>query len=69
MKTSAYLNFDGNCAEAFQFYAKTFPGKDLHIMKQGDMQKGREGAGKGLGPSRLSQDRRRRHHGVRHVQS
>ena len=39
MKTSAYLNFDGNCAEAFQFYAKTFPGKDLHIMKQGDMQK------------------------------
>jgi uncharacterized protein YndB with AHSA1/START domain len=39
MKTSAYLNFDGNCAEAFQFYAKTFPGKDLHIMKQGDTQK------------------------------
>ncbi len=39
MKTGAYLNFNGNCAEAFQFYAKTFPGKDLHIMKQGDMQK------------------------------
>jgi PhnB protein len=39
MKTTAYLNFDGNCAEAFQFYAKTFPGTGLHIMKQGDMQK------------------------------
>jgi PhnB protein len=39
MKTSAYLNFDGNCAEAFQFYAKTFPGKDLHIVKQGDTHK------------------------------
>ncbi|HEY2034303.1 MAG TPA: VOC family protein [Rhizomicrobium sp.] len=39
MKANAYLNFDGNCAEAFQFYAKTFPGTGLHIMRQGDMQK------------------------------
>jgi PhnB protein len=39
VKTSAYLNFDGNCAEAFQFYAKTFPGTGLHIMRQGDMKK------------------------------
>jgi len=39
MRTSAYLSFDGNCAEAFRFYAKTFPGQDLQIMTQGDMQK------------------------------
>ena len=39
MRTSAYLNFDGNCAEAFRFYAKTFPARGLHIMTQGDMKK------------------------------
>ncbi len=39
MKTTAYLNFDGDCAEAFTFYAKTFPGTDLRIMRQGDMSK------------------------------
>ena len=39
MKTSAYLHFDGNCAEAFQFYAKVIPGQGLHIMRQGDMKK------------------------------
>jgi PhnB protein len=39
MKTTAYLNFDGNCAEAFRFYAKTFPGEGLRIMTQGDMKK------------------------------
>lgn len=39
MKASAYLNFDGNCAEAFRFYEKTFPGTGLHIMTQGDMNK------------------------------
>ena len=42
MKTTAYLNFDGNCAEAFQFYAKTFPGTGLQIMRQGDMDKNAE---------------------------
>jgi PhnB protein len=39
MKTSTYLNFDGNCAEAFEFYARTFPGTGLQIMRQGDMKK------------------------------
>ena len=39
MKTAAYLNFNGNCAEAFEFYAKIFPGTGLHIMRQGDMKK------------------------------
>jgi PhnB protein len=39
MKTSAYLNFNGNCAEAFEFYAKTFPGTGLHIMRMGEMKK------------------------------
>ena len=39
MRTSAYLNFDGNCAEAFEFYARTFPGTELRIMRMGDMDK------------------------------
>jgi PhnB protein len=39
MKANPYLNFNGNCAEAFEFYNKTFPGSALHIMRQGDMQK------------------------------
>lgn len=32
MKINPYLNFNGNCQEAFQFYAKVLHGKDLHIM-------------------------------------
>ena len=32
MKINPYLNFNGNCAEAFQFYAKVLRGKDLNIM-------------------------------------
>jgi PhnB protein len=32
MKINPYLNFNGNCAEAFQFYVKILGGKDLHIM-------------------------------------
>jgi len=28
-----YLNFNGNCAEAFRFYADVLGGKDLRIMK------------------------------------
>jgi PhnB protein len=39
MKANPYLNFNGNCAEAFEFYNKMFPGSALHIMRQGDMQK------------------------------
>jgi PhnB protein len=31
-----YLNFNGNCAEAFRFYADTLGGRDLQIMKFGD---------------------------------
>jgi PhnB protein len=31
MKINPYLNFNGNCAEAFQFYAKVLRGKDLRI--------------------------------------
>jgi PhnB protein len=27
-----YLNFNGNCAEAFRFYAETLGGKDMRIM-------------------------------------
>ena len=33
MKLNPYLNFDGNCAEAFQFYSKILDGKNLQIMK------------------------------------
>ncbi len=32
MRINPYLNFNGNCAEAFQFYAKALGGKDLRIM-------------------------------------
>lgn len=32
MKINPYLNFNGNCAEAFQFYAKILGSRDLHIM-------------------------------------
>jgi PhnB protein len=39
MKANPYLNFDNNCAEAFAFYNETFPGSELRIMRQGDMQK------------------------------
>jgi PhnB protein len=36
MKINPYLNFNGNCGEAFQFYAKVLGGKDLHIMTFAD---------------------------------
>lgn len=32
MRINPYLNFNGTCAEAFQFYAKVLGGKDLRIM-------------------------------------
>jgi PhnB protein len=32
MKVNPYLNFNGQCAEAFQFYARALNGKDLRIM-------------------------------------
>ena len=32
MRISPYLNFNGTCAEAFQFYAKVLGGKDLRIL-------------------------------------
>ena len=37
MKINPYLNFNGNCAEAFDFYAKVLGGKNLHIMTFGEM--------------------------------
>ena len=33
---SAYLNFDGTCAEAMRFYERALDGKLEGIMKQGD---------------------------------
>jgi len=36
MKINPYLNFNGNCGEAFQFYAKVLGGKDLRIMTFAD---------------------------------
>jgi len=36
MKINPYLNFNGNCGEAFQFYAKVLNGKDLRIMTFAD---------------------------------
>lgn len=36
-KVHAYLNFDGNCAEAFSFYEKVFKTENLGIHRYGDM--------------------------------
>ncbi len=36
MKINPYLNFNGNCAEAFDFYAKVLGGKDLQVMTFAD---------------------------------
>jgi PhnB protein len=37
MQFAAYLNFDGNCAEAFAFYAKLFQGTIVHQGTYGEM--------------------------------
>ncbi|HEY3638772.1 MAG TPA: VOC family protein [Rhizomicrobium sp.] len=33
MKLNPYLNFNGNCEEAFKFYSEVLHGRDLRIMK------------------------------------
>ena len=37
MQFTPYLNFDGNCAEAFAFYAKLFGGTIVHQGTFGEM--------------------------------
>jgi PhnB protein len=37
MKLNAYLNFGGNCEEAFQFYEKHLGGKLMSVMKWSQM--------------------------------
>src|ERR1700757_2986729 len=37
MKLSTYLNFGGNCAEAFRFYEEHLDGKIESLMKFSDM--------------------------------
>ena len=37
MQFSPYLNFDGNCAEAFAFYAKVFDGNIVYQGSYGEM--------------------------------
>ncbi len=39
MTIKAYINFNGNCKEAVQFYAKAFGTADPYIMLYGDMPK------------------------------
>ena len=36
-KIHAYLNFNGNCEEAFKFYQSVFGGEFAHISKFGEM--------------------------------
>jgi PhnB protein len=36
MQTMPHLHFNGNCTEAFRFYAKTFNGKIVFSMTYGD---------------------------------
>lgn len=40
MQFTPYLNFDGNCAEAFAFYAKLFAGTIVHQSTFGEMPPG-----------------------------
>lgn len=40
MKVNTYLNFGGNCAEAFNFYEQHLGGKILMMMTQGQMPPG-----------------------------
>lgn len=37
MQFTPYLNFDGNCAEAFAFYARLFGGNIVHQSSFGEM--------------------------------
>lgn len=38
--TNIYLNFDGNCKEAFEFYKSVFGGEFTHISSFGEMPSG-----------------------------
>ena len=40
MQFNSYLNFDGNCAEAFAFYARLFGGTIVHQSSFGEMPPG-----------------------------
>ncbi len=40
MKLNPYLNFDGNCKEAFEFYKKVFGGEFESVMTFGEMPEG-----------------------------
>jgi len=40
MEVNPYLNFNGNCEEAFNFYAKTFNGKILFKITHGETPEG-----------------------------
>lgn len=48
MKIEPYLMFDGNCAEAFQYYAQHLGGTIVHTMKFSEAPEG-EGCGPELG--------------------
>ena len=37
MKVNTYLNFGGNCADAFKFYEQHLGAKILNLMTQGQM--------------------------------
>ena len=36
MPTHAYIHFQGNCAEALEFYTKVFAGTDVQMMRYAD---------------------------------
>jgi PhnB protein len=42
MQAQPYLSFNGNCAEAFKFYAETFGGKIIFMQTYGDSPMGAE---------------------------
>jgi len=50
MKANVYLNFNGSCRDAFEFYAKTLTGRDLQIMTFADSN---PGPNAGLKPEEL----------------
>jgi len=60
MQITPYLNFDGQCAEAFELYAKLFDGKITFMMTFGESPMAGDLAGGARAAPRPSTRRRRR---------
>src|SRR6266705_1931596 len=54
MKLHTYLNYGGNCEEAFRFYEKNLGGEITMMMNQSQAPGAPEGAGKAIIHARIS---------------